>query len=62
MTAILTLEEAAKRLKISSRTLYDLCRDGKIPHARVGRQIRFTSESLEDWLERQTQQQETIDE
>ena len=37
----LTPEELAKLLKVDRKTIYALAKDGRLPHARVGRQIRF---------------------
>ena len=50
MKDVLTLEEAAKYLKIAKPTLYRLLEDGKIPAFKVGNQWRFTRELIDKWL------------
>lgn len=42
----LTVEEAAKILKVSKYTLYELIKRGEIPVKRIGRQIRIDPETL----------------
>lgn len=42
----LTVEEAAKLLKVSKYTLYELIKRGEIPVQRIGRQIRIDPEIL----------------
>jgi excisionase family DNA binding protein len=48
--ALLTAAEVAKRLGLSTTTIYDLARRGGIPHIRVGKAIRFSRPHLERWL------------
>ncbi len=43
----LTVEEAARRLKVSEKKVYRLCKDGTIPHHRVGAAIRIRPEDLD---------------
>ena len=43
----LTAAEAAQRLKVSEKKVYRLCKDGVIPHHRVGRAIRIRPEDLD---------------
>lgn len=47
---ILTLDEAAKFLKIGKNTLYSLARGGVIPARKIGREWRFVSTAIVDWL------------
>lgn len=42
----LTVEEAAKILKVSKYTLYELIKRGQIPVQRIGRQIRINPETI----------------
>lgn len=37
----LTVDEVAKILRVSRQTIYVLCRDGKLPHFKVGNKLRF---------------------
>jgi len=46
----LTLEEAAALLRVTSRTVRRLVGAGRIPHARVGRSLRFLRSQLLIWL------------
>jgi len=50
---LLTPPEAATALRLSARTLWALTKDGKIPHLRVGRQIRYSVMALEEWITKQ---------
>ena len=50
MATWLTIEEAAKHLKIGKSTLYQMARDGKVPSQKLGRAWRFDVEDLDSWL------------
>lgn len=50
MTNWLTLEEAAKYLKMGKSTLYNLARKGNIPAHKMGREWRFDAAELDEWL------------
>jgi len=50
MATWLTLEEAAKHLKIGKSTIYRLAREGDLPAHRMGRVWRFDAEELDKWL------------
>ena len=47
---ILTLEEAAKMLKISEYTLRRYARRGAVPARKIGGQWRFSREELLEWF------------
>ncbi len=49
--AVLTVREVAARLRISTATVYALCRDGKLEHHRVSNAIRISERALVDYLE-----------
>jgi excisionase family DNA binding protein len=49
-----TVREAARRLKVSDRTLRKRVRQGAIPHVRFGGKILFPVAALEAWLAKQT--------
>ena len=51
----LTAAEAAKRLKVSVKKVYRLCKEGVIPHHRVGDAIRIKPGDL-DMLSRQSEE------
>ena len=46
----MTVKEAAVYVGFHSDTIYDMVRENKIPHLRIGRKILFLPEVLEDWL------------
>lgn len=48
----LTPREAAKLLRISQRTVYELVKEGRLPAFRVGGQLRLSVTVLEEWLAR----------
>jgi len=50
---LLTVEEAARMLRIGRGTCYDLIRQHQIPHIRLGRIIRVPRFGLEQWIARQ---------
>ena len=47
---ILTIEEAAKLLQISRRSLYKIVREGEIPGRKVLNKWRFERAALKGWL------------
>jgi len=51
MQEILTLPEAADLLRVSERTLQRLMQAGAVPHATLGRVIRFRRTKLLAWLD-----------
>ena len=46
-TELLTIKEFAKIVKIAPKTLYRLASSGKIPCIRIGRNIRFSTEMID---------------
>lgn len=56
MQDVYTVREAAEYLKIGRITLYKLVREGRIPHRKVGGQIRFSKNQLQQWIEGTTPQ------
>lgn len=47
---LLTLEQAAQCLGISSRMLWGLWNDGDIPRVKIGRLVRFRLNDLQRWV------------
>lgn len=46
-----TADTISELLKIPRSRLYELCRNKKIPHARIGdRQLRFDRTAIEEWI------------
>lgn len=50
-TELMTIEEAARYLKVCRKTLYRWLRDGRPQGYRVGRQWRLKKAHLDRWLE-----------
>jgi excisionase family DNA binding protein len=48
--ALLSVREAARRLRISATAVYSLCRTGQLPYTRVLNAIRITEADLEDFV------------
>ena len=49
---LLTAHELADQLdSISLHRIYELCREGSIPHVKVGRSVRFAVPQIVAWLE-----------
>lgn len=51
MDELWDVKTAASRLGLSTRTVYQLARDGRIPGIRVGGRWRFQQSDLDRWLE-----------
>lgn len=54
MTLFLTDGEAAVKLGISRQLIRRLAREGRIPHFKLGRQIRFDADLLDKWVQEQS--------
>jgi len=42
----LTVDEVSKILRVSRQTIYVLCREGKLPHFKVGTKLRFKKSDI----------------
>ncbi len=49
-TEVLTAEEAAKLLRVSTKTVLNLARDGALPGEKIGRAWRFLKSDLLDYV------------
>jgi excisionase family DNA binding protein len=47
---LLNIEGAARRLRMSTRNLWDLVHSGSIPYVRLGRLYRFIPADLEAYI------------
>jgi len=47
---ILTIEEVAKYLRVSERTVYDWAQEGEIPSGKIGTVWRFKKSEIERWV------------
>ena len=53
MTKFLTIQQVCERLQLGERTVYEMCRQGKLPGAaKVGGSWRVDETALRDWLAR----------
>ena len=48
-TPLVTAEWVAAYLNLSQARVYDACREGLLPHVRIGRSIRFSPDDLAAW-------------
>lgn len=46
-----TVKEVAEMLKYTTDHIHRLVREGKIPHYRIGKDVRITPDQLNEWLE-----------
>ncbi|HJP83228.1 MAG TPA: helix-turn-helix domain-containing protein [Fimbriimonadaceae bacterium] len=47
---IISVEQTADQLGVKTDRVYELCRQGFLPHVRLGRQVRIVEEQLHEWL------------
>jgi excisionase family DNA binding protein len=47
---ILTVPQAAARLQVSERTVYEWLRDGKLPGRKIGKVWRMNADAIDDFL------------
>jgi excisionase family DNA binding protein len=52
---LLTVVEAAAVLRISRNLAYELIRQGRVPHLRLGKRILVPRRSLDTWIAEQSQ-------
>ncbi len=50
---IMTIEEVAKYLRVSERTVYDWAQKGQLPGGKLGTTWRFKRSDIEGWVNRQ---------
>jgi len=54
---ILTVEELAKYLKISERTIYELLKKKEIPAFKIGATWRFKKDLIDRWIEKKAEEE-----
>ena len=47
---IMTMDQAAEMLQVSTRTVHRMVKQGKMPGQQVGSQWRFEREQLREWV------------
>jgi len=58
---ILDIEGLSEYLDVSKSTLYKLAQDGKLPGQKVGRNWRFRKDSINKWLDDNTENPDNAD-
>ena len=48
--SLLTPDDVAELLCVARRTVVTMARDGRIPHIRIGRFVRFDPTEIDRWL------------
>ncbi len=54
VSLLVSVVEAAEMLSISRNLAYEMIRQGRIPHVRLGRRVLVSRAGLEQWLARET--------
>ena len=57
---ILTIEEVAKYLRVSERTVYDWAQKGEIPAGKIGTVWRFKKSEIENWVNEKLSSSQTV--
>ena len=57
---LLTIKQVAHYLQVDTATIYGWAQQGKLPAIKVSRNWRFRKEKLDQWLERQEIDNQTI--
>jgi excisionase family DNA binding protein len=47
---LLTADQVAERIGMTTDYVYALSRQDRIPHLRFGRTLRYRAEAIDDWL------------
>ena len=55
MDEYITIDELARKLKVSRGYLYNLCYQDRIPHRKIGRLVRFVLCEIEVWIDSNTE-------
>jgi excisionase family DNA binding protein len=55
LSDLLTVEETANHLRVSSNTVFGLIKSGKLPASRVGKQFRISKDTLQNFLQKTSQ-------
>lgn len=50
----ITAKEAATYLRVTPKTIYELCKRDEMPHVRVGNSIRIPLEPFNRWVREHT--------
>jgi len=58
MTELMTVEELARHLRVTNRTIYRLLKKGEIPALKVGHKWRFDKDAIDGWLQPEPEEKE----
>ncbi len=47
---VITVDEAARWLRVNRKTIYDAATRGELPSARLGRRVLLSRQAVEAWL------------
>jgi excisionase family DNA binding protein len=50
ISQLVDVEYPMQRFGISQQRAYDLCRQGILPHIKIGRHYRFNPDAIEQWI------------
>ena len=53
LSSFLIVKEVSEYLALKASTVYSLVEEKKIPHYRIGRQIRCKKSDVDEWMEKQ---------
>ena len=56
LSSFLIVKEVSEYLALKASTVYSLVEEKKIPHYRIGRQIRFKKSDVDEWMEKQREE------
>jgi excisionase family DNA binding protein len=48
---LMLVNDVAQMLGMNPRQVYYHCRNGNLPHIKLGRQVRFSRNQIERWLD-----------
>ena len=57
---ILSAKELSAYLKINEKKVYQLVRESKIPHAKIGGKIAFVKEIIDGWIKEKTEREKHL--
>lgn len=58
MMELMTVEELARHLRVTNRTIYRLLKKGDIPAVKVGHKWRFDKDAIDGWLQPEPEEKE----
>ena len=58
---LLTMDEVKKILKVGTNKVYELVAQKRIPSIKLGKSIRVPKKALLEWIEKETVEQQIVD-